>query len=101
MAIFHNGLGSSEQERLSLLLEECGEVIQIIGKIQRHGYESRNPDDPRFTNRQLLEKELGDVFYATKLMTAREDVGSTSIFERMDNRHIKLQQYLHFNEAIQ
>lgn len=33
-----NGLSPAEVERLALLAEECGEVIQTVGKILRHGY---------------------------------------------------------------
>ena len=32
-----NNLTPGEAERLAILAEECGEVIQIIGKILRHG----------------------------------------------------------------
>ena len=34
----------SRLERLALLLEELGEAQQVIGKILRHGYDSRHPD---------------------------------------------------------
>lgn len=39
----YNELTPEEHERLSLLMEECGEVVQIIGKIFRHGYERYPP----------------------------------------------------------
>lgn len=51
-----NQLTPAEAERLALLAEECGEVIQAIGKILRHGYESRHPDGGP-TNREALERE--------------------------------------------
>ena len=50
-----------EIERLAMLSEECGEVIQVIGKILRHGYDSYHPSNPRLTNRDLLANELRDV----------------------------------------
>jgi NTP pyrophosphatase (non-canonical NTP hydrolase) len=56
-----NNLTPAEAERLAMLAEECAEVIQVIGKIQRHGYESDNPLFPGTTNRKLLGKELTDV----------------------------------------
>ena len=40
-----NRLSPAEDERLTVLAEECSEVIQAICKIQRHGYESFNPDE--------------------------------------------------------
>src|SRR5579872_899269 len=36
-------LTPAQIERLALLAEECGEVMQAVSKILRHGYESRNP----------------------------------------------------------
>ena len=33
-----NQLTPAETERLAILAEECGEVIQAVGKILRHGY---------------------------------------------------------------
>ena len=56
-----NGLTPAEAERLAMLAEECAEVIQIVAKIQRHGYESFHPNDPSTTNRMLLKKELIDL----------------------------------------
>ena len=56
-----NKLTPAEAERLAMLAEECGEVIQIVGKILRHGYDSYHPVNPRVSNRDLLAKELRDV----------------------------------------
>ncbi len=56
-----NQLTPAQAERLAMLAEECAEVIQIVGKILRHGYESHHPDDPKTTNLHLLIKELSDV----------------------------------------
>lgn len=56
-----NKLTPAEAERLAMLAEECGEVIQIVGKILRHGYDSYHPANPRLTNRDLLANELRDV----------------------------------------
>lgn len=52
-----NRLRESELERLAILAEECGEVIQVINKIIRHGYDSCDPTmADMIKNRQLLEK---------------------------------------------
>lgn len=57
-----NQLTPAEAERLAILAEECGEVIQIVGKVLRHGYSSFNPDNRRLgDNRHQLEVELGDL----------------------------------------
>ena len=58
-----------ELERLAILAEECAEVQQIVMKIIRHGYNSCNPfDENKTENRELLEKELGDLLFAIQLM---------------------------------
>ncbi|MDJ0712582.1 MAG: hypothetical protein QNJ14_19525 [Woeseiaceae bacterium] len=46
MSDFSNYLDDHEAERLAILAEEAGELIQTIGKILRHGYDSYNPDCP-------------------------------------------------------
>lgn len=81
----YNKLTPAEAERLALLAEECAEVIQVVGKILRHGYESYNPNDPReLTNRTLLADELGHVDAAVTKMhkagdLAREDIAISAI----------------------
>jgi len=56
-----NELSPGQAERLAILLEECGEVVQICGKILRHGYESYHPKDYFETsNRELLRDEICD-----------------------------------------
>ena len=79
-----NRLTPAEAERLALLAEECAEVIQVVGKVLRHGYESRHPGDPAGpTNRGLLAKECGDVLYAMGLMINCRDLMDTDLqFER-------------------
>lgn len=71
----YSKLTDAEIERLSYLMEECGEVIQACSKIIRHGYESKNPDLMiSMTNREDLEKEIDDVLKAINFMVKSEDV---------------------------
>lgn len=63
-----NKLTPAQAERLALLSEELGEAQQAIGKILRHGYESRNPVAHGPTNRDALAKELGDVLCAIDII---------------------------------
>lgn len=56
-----NELRPDQTERLAMLAEECAEIIQVIGKILRHGYDSYHPDSPNVTNRDLLNREIVDV----------------------------------------
>lgn len=69
-----NGLTPAEAERLAMLTEECAEVIQIIGKILRHGYESYHPEDPQTTNRMRLMDELNDINGVLFGMCTQEDL---------------------------
>lgn len=75
-----NGLTPAQAERLAMLAEECGEVIQIVGKILRHGYDSHHPDqqekppEQRITNRESLGHELCDLFTVASAIFERDDV---------------------------
>lgn len=91
-----NNLTKEELERLALLAEECGEVQQIIGKIIRHGYESFSPfDDDQISNRRLLEKELGDIEFACRLMIKAEDINRLAITKGEAEKAVSAKKYLH------
>lgn len=63
----------AEAERLTLLIEECSEVIQAATKILRYGYQSHHPTG-EYDNREQLEIELGDVMAIADLMVVNEDI---------------------------
>lgn len=92
-----NKLSPSEAERLTLVAEECAEVIQAITKIQRHGYESHHPDGGP-TNRQDLEKELGQLQLAIGVMLKAEDISEISINDACDRKAAEINRWLHHNE---
>lgn len=71
-----NGLTPAQAERLAMLAEECGEVIQIVGKILRHGLDSHNPNAPQpsDTNRVLLRRELIDIIAVGTMLTRNGDM---------------------------
>lgn len=91
-----NGLTPAQEERLHLLVEECGEVIQAACKVLRHGWESCHPDGGP-NNRALLERELGDLHAAEELMVCRADLNSDLIARAREDKHEKVEQYLHYN----
>lgn len=95
-----NNLGPDELERLSILMEEMAEAIQIVGKIQRHGYESYNPSDPAFSNTDLLEKELGHVQHAISSMVANNDIDAKNMEIAKCEKKESIKQYLHFAHSI-
>lgn len=70
-----NGLTPAEYERLAMLAEEAAEVVQIVGKILRHGYESKHPNSMNGpTNRQMLENEIADFYAIAGVMEDVKDV---------------------------
>ncbi len=96
-----NNLTEAETERLSILFEECAEVVQICGKILRHGYDSHNPfDDEMIINRTLLEKELGHIDNIVKIMRKVGDVEIRNINSFSYTKQKDIKQYLHCKENI-
>ena len=93
-----NELTPAEAERLALLAEECSEVGKAIGKILRHGYESKAPatDDP--TNREQLTAELGDVLAALYLLTSRGDISLDGVLSARASKLGRVWKYLHHQE---
>jgi NTP pyrophosphatase (non-canonical NTP hydrolase) len=96
-----NQLTCAETERLAILSEECGEVVQIIGKIMRHGFESSHPDGGP-TNRELLEKEIGDIEAAVQCLLKplngdKHDVRGENISKFARQKLKKISLYLHHN----
>ena len=53
----------SIDQKLGYLVEECGEVLAAVGKTQRWGLDSFNPEPgaSRETNREWILRELHDL----------------------------------------
>lgn len=79
---FH-GLTPAEAERLAMLAEEAGEIVQMVGKILRHGYASHHPDRPSTNNRALLRGEIDDFLAVMSAMEKDCDISVTD-FGRVD-----------------
>jgi NTP pyrophosphatase (non-canonical NTP hydrolase) len=98
---FSNGLSDAETERLAILAEECAEVIQVVGKILRHGYESSHPRRPeQGTNREHLEEELGNVGVIMTMMVDAKDVDADSLQENYEEKRGSIGKYLHHQEGL-
>jgi len=98
MSDHFNQLTPAQAERLAMLAEECGEVIQIIGKILRHGYESYHPNNPVFSNRDLLHQELTDLFAVQNEIYARDRI-LLPYSETVKAAWAKKLRYAHHQEA--
>lgn len=100
--VHFNKLTAAELERLAVLFEEMGEAIQVVGKIVRHGYESENPLLANATpNRELLEKELGDVLHAIDRLFDAGDIRRDWVEIRRDRKAETIKQWLHHQQRAE
>ena len=61
------------EQKLGYVVEECGEVLAAIGKTQRWGLDSYNPEIPpeaRELNRDWIKRELQDLKNAIAILEA-------------------------------
>lgn len=94
-----NGLSPAQAERIAILSEECGEVVQICGKILRHGLDSHHPMDPiKVTNRDLLLKEIADISVAVGLLLKGGDLPHPPTNDMVDGKAERLKRYTHHQE---
>lgn len=88
-----NKLTPAETERLALLAEEAGEIVQTVGKILRHGFNEKNPLDPNHKgNRDDLTREVADILAVISFLTLAHDFDTNvsgayfvDKLERLDN----------------
>ena len=102
MATTLNELSLEQIERLALLTEEMGEALQVIGKIQRHGYQAVGPDGTHYDNLDDLLVELAHVSWAVSHWAIHE-IGSRAfltITEIMQKKKKAVQPYLNFDKEV-
>lgn len=81
----------AEIEILSLIAEECAEVIQIVSKINRFGFNSFRPnDEDKLTNRILLESELGDLLALVEIAIDKKIVNWDNIYNALESKKERL-----------
>jgi NTP pyrophosphatase (non-canonical NTP hydrolase) len=91
-----NELTPAQAELLALLAEECGECIQAIGKILRHGYASANPLRPgSMNNADVLAKEMGDVRAAMIMLCNAGPVSKEQVHSNADTKLANVGRWLH------
>jgi NTP pyrophosphatase (non-canonical NTP hydrolase) len=78
-------------ERLAILMEECAEVQQVIGKIFRHGWRTKE-----HCNRIGLEHEVGDLVWSIKLLCENSDLDINSLERFIQEKPAKVAPFLHF-----
>lgn len=90
-----NQLTPSEAERLALVIEECGEVIQVASKVLRHGYESGHPEGVT-TNRVDLSREVGDLNFSLTMLS-NHDLVKNITSQAEEEKRANISKYLHHN----
>lgn len=94
-----NRLKPAQLERLALLLEELGEAQQAVGKVLRHGYESSRPGGVT-TNRNALERELGDVLAALELLEVSGDLRSSAVNGSTRSKLERVRKWMHHQSPV-
>lgn len=79
-------------EILSILQEECAEVIQAVSKVNRFGFSGLNPKDNR-NNRQHLEEEIGDLICMIELLVENNLINQANIDSAAVNKRTKLRKW--------
>ena len=80
------------KEVLSILQEECAEVIQAVSKCERFGIDNFKPGKPK-TNREHLADELGDLQAMINLCVKFNLVTNEQISIAADNKIAKLKKW--------
>lgn len=92
---------NAQAERMALLIEELGEALRVIGKIQRHGWDSHDPTGKEEgLNSVLLTVELGHVLAAIALMMEAEDISIHLVEDHHRMKLGKLTKWLHNEQNI-
>ncbi len=88
-------------ERQALAKEEMAEAIQVLCKVERHGWNSSHPAGGP-ANYDLVATELGDVLAAIKILAESGDVSWQDIEDACEAKLEKVQRWMHRpkNKAI-
>lgn len=81
------------QEVLTVLQEECAEVIQAVSKIQRFGIYSENPYT-NTSNREQFEKEVGDLLCMIEIATEMNLLNKDNVKLATEQKYEKLKKWM-------
>lgn len=90
---------NKEDILLAQLAEECGEVVQAVGKALRFGLNDRHPKE-KITNVQLIYKEVHDIVGVfAELQT---ELGMIDVLDGQDilDKREKVKSYLEVSENL-
>lgn len=90
-----NHLTPHQDECLTILQEECAEVIQLASKIKRFGALNTRAGYDR-NNYLLLEEEIGDILAMIDMcVNANLGLSHERIEEAKQQKFVKLSKYMH------
>lgn len=81
---------------LAKLTEECGELLQIVGKIMAYPEQNDHPDGTTDMRKRLLE-ELGDVSACISFVTSANDLSYSELVDRIE---YKIERFAHWHTTI-
>lgn len=91
---FDTGLDDAQRERLACLAEEAGEIVQAVGKILRHGFDSAY--DNGLSNTEILEKEIGDLRYVVERLVLAGDIDPDAVRRASREKIARFRKFTHF-----
>lgn len=84
------------EELLTILGEECAEVIQILAKIERFGQDSCYPGETK-NNMDRLHEEIADILAVVDLLLNEETLDDHKLQNGKLKKRVKLNQFMKFN----
>ena len=83
------------EELLTILGEECAEVIQILAKIERFGQDSCYPGETK-NNMDRLHEEIADILAVVDLLLNEEMLDDHKLQNGKLKKRVKLNQFMKF-----
>jgi NTP pyrophosphatase (non-canonical NTP hydrolase) len=84
-------------EILSILQEECAELIQMVSKIRRFGEGAVHPEIPNKTNLTRFCEELGDVLALIEILEAHDYINIDHVNMLKHEKFDKLKKWTTIN----
>jgi|SRR4051812_38532072 len=81
------GIGQDDLPGLAKMVEENGEALQIIGKINQIGHDGFHWDGKKQTLRERLEDELADQMAAISFYCEVNELDMDKIDKRIKKKH--------------
>lgn len=92
----NSGAGdAANEECLTRLMEECGEVVKVSSKIKRFGLFNYHPNDrSKTTNMEILELELADLLLAIDTVVAEMGLSVPEIAQLYHEKRATIAKWL-------